>query len=518
MAEAVVRAWPGLSRGGSEETATAEAPGVSEPAATLRRQADPGEPQLEEEDPEAESFDESGQPKREPGKAPVSSARLDLPRGGGRPLDRALRTPLQNSFGHDFGGVRIHTGDRAAAAARQVSAQAFTVGSDVYFGRGHYRPGSQSGLRLLAHEMTHVVQQSPHAGGTSSLRRRPLPESPLGELPQEQRPLGIQRKTNRKSCDGECPGASGQPIWTPLPVEDDDGKETLGKNEKCPASGAKDSSNFIRKLNVRRSDYETDLEWGPADFKKPATKVETIPCSPNLTATPTDNDLIGAKCTACHTNKKGSGMGWFTGFQKTYLRIGFHNSQTVAKGVQSAGCVRVSCAHAEMINKNTATSLSKITVDKPKLTGPSSPPPTSGPARPQKGAFEYEVEKGDTVGKLSERFGVTEDAIAKANGLEDPNSIHEGQKLTIPAVEGAEAKPKPEEKAPEAPKEEKKEEEEPGRPTKKAFQYTVKKDDKVGVLAERFGVSVDSIVKANKLENPNMIREGQTLTIPEEGS
>lgn len=81
-------------------------------------------------------------------------------RGGGSPLPDALRAPLESSLGADFGGVRIHSDARADALNQSIQAKAFTTGQDVFFRQGAYQPGSRSGQELLAHELTHVVQQS----------------------------------------------------------------------------------------------------------------------------------------------------------------------------------------------------------------------------------------------------------------------------------------------------------------------------------------------------------------------
>jgi hypothetical protein len=78
----------------------------------------------------------------------------------GRPLDSASRDFLRPRFGHDFDGVRVHTGERAATLARSFEARAFTVGHDVVFGAGQYAPETPAGRHLLAHEVTHVTQQA----------------------------------------------------------------------------------------------------------------------------------------------------------------------------------------------------------------------------------------------------------------------------------------------------------------------------------------------------------------------
>jgi hypothetical protein len=78
----------------------------------------------------------------------------------GQPLDASTRAFFEPRFGHDFSRVRVHTDEKAAESARAVNARAYTVGDNVVMGSGHYLPSSSSGRRLLAHELTHVVQQA----------------------------------------------------------------------------------------------------------------------------------------------------------------------------------------------------------------------------------------------------------------------------------------------------------------------------------------------------------------------
>jgi hypothetical protein len=84
----------------------------------------------------------------------------DTLHGSGRPLDPRTRGYMESRFGVNFSNVRIHTGDRAAQSARSLQARAYTVGTDIVFASGKYAPETASGRRLLAHELTHVVQQS----------------------------------------------------------------------------------------------------------------------------------------------------------------------------------------------------------------------------------------------------------------------------------------------------------------------------------------------------------------------
>ena len=78
--------------------------------------------------------------------------------GGGRPLDPATQENMETAFGQDFGDVRVHTGGEATASAQRLGAHAYTVGNDVVFS-DNYEPASADGQRVLAHELTHVVQQ-----------------------------------------------------------------------------------------------------------------------------------------------------------------------------------------------------------------------------------------------------------------------------------------------------------------------------------------------------------------------
>lgn len=79
--------------------------------------------------------------------------------GGGSPLPDSTRAFMEQGFGTDFSGVRVHTGEDAAASAKDLSARAFTIGTDIAFARNAFQPGDRAGQRLLAHELAHVVQQ-----------------------------------------------------------------------------------------------------------------------------------------------------------------------------------------------------------------------------------------------------------------------------------------------------------------------------------------------------------------------
>ena len=124
--------------------------------------------------------------------APASTAAVEAAGSGGAPLPAELRAFLEPRFGYSFGDVRVHANSAAAEAAESVSAAAFTVGAHVVFGDRQYAPATDAGLRLLAHELTHVVQQQEGRG--PSVQLKPL---------DRPKPLGAGM---RKQSTAPCPG------------------------------------------------------------------------------------------------------------------------------------------------------------------------------------------------------------------------------------------------------------------------------------------------------------------------
>ena len=88
------------------------------------------------------------------------AANIQALEGGGSPLSQATRAFFEPRFGVDFSPVRVHTDARAAHTTRAVHARAFTLGPHIAFGTGQYAPHSPAGRQILAHELTHVVQQN----------------------------------------------------------------------------------------------------------------------------------------------------------------------------------------------------------------------------------------------------------------------------------------------------------------------------------------------------------------------
>lgn len=101
----------------------------------------------------------------------ASSAPSPLVPAGGMALDATTRAYMEPRFGADLGAVRVHTGADAVGQAAKFAAHAYTVGEHVVFGAGQYQPASESGRRLLAHELAHVIQQRSGQGGGALLRK-----------------------------------------------------------------------------------------------------------------------------------------------------------------------------------------------------------------------------------------------------------------------------------------------------------------------------------------------------------
>ncbi len=109
--------------------------------------------------------------------------RIEQARGGGQALDSNVGAHIGQALGADFSNVRVHTDSQSDTLNRSLSAKAFTLGSDIFFSQGAYNPGSSSGQALLAHELTHVVQQG--AGRVNKAQTK-LTVGPAGDKYEEE--------------------------------------------------------------------------------------------------------------------------------------------------------------------------------------------------------------------------------------------------------------------------------------------------------------------------------------------
>ncbi|MEH2284493.1 MAG: DUF4157 domain-containing protein [Nostoc sp.] len=151
-------------------------------------------------------------------------------RGSGQPLSNDIRQPMEQAFGTDFSSVKIHTDSRSDQLNQSIQARAFTTGQDIFFRQGEYAPESHGGKELLAHELTHVVQQN-----GSALGRKLLPD-------QEIKKNKIQAKALLNSPSGYQPVIQRNPF------------------EKLKKFFSKDSGDEIEEIEVNGEDWKKYLE------------------------------------------------------------------------------------------------------------------------------------------------------------------------------------------------------------------------------------------------------------------
>ncbi|MDP1679911.1 MAG: DUF4157 domain-containing protein [Candidatus Nitrotoga sp.] len=164
----------------------------------------------------------SGQSSGQADTAPASVDRVLA--GSGRPLDTVLQQDMGQRFGHDFSQVRVHTGAAAEQSARDVNAQAYTVGDSIVFGAGEFAPGSSEGRRLIAHELTHVVQQSgpdeSTRGARQSDEKRGLSPFPMSAISHARSVLSRQEDPTLKQMADDARKVPGPSANVPGEAED----------------------------------------------------------------------------------------------------------------------------------------------------------------------------------------------------------------------------------------------------------------------------------------------------------
>ncbi len=199
--------------------------------------------------------------RREQGEAELSpklEAGIRRERGGGQALDSGVRAQMEPALGADFGGVRVHHDAPADSLSRALGARAFATGRDVFFRRGAYRPGSSSGRELLAHELTHVVQQR----GAEELQTKLTVGAPGDRFEQEaDRVAGAWTEGERHAAGGTAggPGLARQ-------AEEEGGEETVQTRAEGPGllrQEAEESEEAVRtraEATVLRQEEEESEE------------------------------------------------------------------------------------------------------------------------------------------------------------------------------------------------------------------------------------------------------------------
>jgi hypothetical protein len=208
-----------------------------------------------------------------------------IPPGTGRPLDSATRAFFEPRFGVNFGQVRVHTNDAAAQASARLNARAFTLGNGVYFGASAYQPATREGRRLLAHELTHVVQQDfvlqfplqpPSTdAGTGSEREA---ETPSGEsrvnVARKAPAFMLQRMTSEELMRaGERVRVQGTPTHTAIknmlhdaPIIE---KKVENRQTKQPLTPLPERERYL--LSVETTGQQSPVGNGSGLTQQPAT-------------------------------------------------------------------------------------------------------------------------------------------------------------------------------------------------------------------------------------------------------
>ncbi|MGC4098848.1 MAG: DUF4157 domain-containing protein [Nitrospira sp.] len=233
----------------------------------------------------------------------------DVLNSPGQPLDASTRAFFESRFGHDFSRVQIHTDESASQSARDIHARAYTVGHNIVFGAGQFSPATQDGRRLLAHELTHVVQQSGESGSRLDRRRNVgggssgmrLPTT-HGEIVQRQ-PAGqtethYQKLVKRGTwCrDSEKSGElhPGLQCYREIPAR----RGYPAANQVCFSKGTgkfvEESPDFVSAVWGQKKDGTCDIPMGLTDPPQPFTQRGRRPLGHLIADIATeDPDIIG---------------------------------------------------------------------------------------------------------------------------------------------------------------------------------------------------------------------------------
>lgn len=221
-------------------------------AGMMQRQVETAE---DDEDPLQMKAEIQRQADNDKAVTPALEASIRQRRGGGQPLPVGTRSPMEQAFGASFASVRVHTDAQADQLNRSIQARAFTTGQDIFMRRGEYRPDDRAGQELLAHELTHVVQQTaaPRKNEGEPLRRAMMAGHSRGWNVVQRSPVyrgGGATKAN----------------LTPRPDKDDDGIST-----QSSLQSANDVTKaFTNKLPNQVLKIETDNLRSPGKLADPA--------------------------------------------------------------------------------------------------------------------------------------------------------------------------------------------------------------------------------------------------------
>lgn len=174
---------------------------------------------------------------------------IESSRGGGSGMDHSTRTRMETAFGADFSGVRIHHDSDSDELSQSLSARAFATGRDVYFRQGEYNPGTSGGRELLAHELTHVVQQT---GGVQRKMTVSQPSDPH-EVEADQMAHAVMKQDQSGELDRQIAARAEEEIGSDGHLPMKAGNGTLMRHPEPP--GAQDEE--AKKRLLAKFDSQT---------------------------------------------------------------------------------------------------------------------------------------------------------------------------------------------------------------------------------------------------------------------
>jgi hypothetical protein len=334
----------------------------------------------------------------------VSPAEDHFEREAEKMAAAVMQTPRPRASGQDkpfanldLSQVRVHRDARAAESARAVNARAYTVGYDLVFGEGQFSPNTSDGSRLLAHELSHVLQQ---VGSTSlhHLQRQEDPQESSEEAPE----LGQEEEADEDVEDGDVdvPGLDFTPDFDlephgpePLTTEEHISSTITGLQEgeiplgRIPTGKIKhiDVDQGSQRMEITFRDGQKIPHVVSTGRGRCGTKDDPCRTQNAHNCTPNGTFVIVSRGDASTKNSHGDAMAWFVGLNPPGRKgIGIHDSQTADGIPRSHGCVRVGKTKtdekfAEMINKRVIVGQTNVTISGKAKTKPYPCPPKKKP-------------------------------------------------------------------------------------------------------------------------------------------
>lgn len=272
----------------------------------------------------------------------------------GAAMNASLRGDMEQRFGHDFGQVRVHADAAAQQSAREVDAQAYTVGRHIVFAAGRFAPATQAGRRLIAHELTHVLQQSgsgPHPTGRPGRQSGRMP--PAVRPPSGGRSLLQRHKDDLVAYTG---GQSGQVVvinagrWV-ASASAVSGHPGHGENE--PGVGPIPSGRYVMHPSKTRATVATAQSGvcganAISSGYQAITSTEATPCSGRhycnvpcpTAAEPARKCYTPKDCWGPHRIKISGSKAVVTPSGKRKVRDGFYLHGGNPADAVSSGCVK----------------------------------------------------------------------------------------------------------------------------------------------------------------------------------